>query len=248
MFPPKSQCVQEAFPLASEYIVESANKYEDALPEGGTDDLEMRRVHVCCPFMTVVLDPPWPNRSARRAGDYKTSYGTKEIKELLGMVPVRETLWEAGYVAVWVTNKAAFREMLLEEGGFFEQWGVQLVEEWTWLKVTAKGEPICKLDSRWRKPYEVLLIGRRTEGVSAAQKAEGVKRRTIVAVPDLHSRKPNLKELLGQLEGVQEGYKGLEVFARNLTSGWDAVGDEACKFQQVHHWIEESTGQSSRTR
>jgi len=138
-------------------------------------------------------------------------------------------------VAVWVTNKPAFREMLVWEGGLFEEWGVQLMEEWIWLKVTSIGEPICALDSMWRKPYEVLLIGRR-----GGERVEGdVKRRVVVGVPDLHSRKPNLKTLF---EGVmcRKGgeYEALEIFARNLTAGWWSWGNEVLKFQTVEHWAE----------
>jgi N6-adenosine-specific RNA methylase IME4 len=142
-------------------------------------------------------------------------------------------------VAVWVTNKVAFRDLLLGEGGLFEQWGVQLVEEWVWLKVTSDGEPICALDSTWRKPYEILLIGRKPGKEREAEKGGEVKRRVILAVPDLHSRKPNLKSIFEQVMGRVEGdYEALEVFARNLTAGWWCWGNEVLKFQMSEHWKE----------
>lgn len=190
-------------------------------------------------FNLVVLDPPWPNRSARRKKSYGISYGTTEIKDLLSALPIEAHLTENGLVAVWVTNKVAFRDLLLGEGGLFEQWGVQLVEEWVWLKVTSDGEPICALDSTWRKPYEILLIGRKPGKEGEAEKGGEVKRRVILAVPDLHSRKPNLKSIFEQVMGRVEGdYEALEVFARNLTAGWWCWGNEVLKFQMSEHWKE----------
>ena len=192
-------------------------------------------------FDAIVLDPPWPNRSARRKKDYSISYGNAEIQELLSSLPLQTNLDENGLVAVWITNKKTLKEMILGKGGLFEQWDVELVEEWIWLKITASGEPICALDSVWRKPYEILLIGRKRKSESAVTGDENksekeVKRRVIIAVPDLHSRKPNLKEVFETLMGLKRGYKGLEIFARNLTEGWWGWGNEVLKFQMKSCW------------
>jgi N6-adenosine-specific RNA methylase IME4 len=180
-------------------------------------------------FDCILMDPPWPNRSARRKKSYGIAYGTREINNILSSLPIQTHLAEDGIVAVWVTNKSAFRDMLLGEGGLFEKWGLCLVEEWIWLKITSRGDPICPLDSRWRKPYEIVLVGKRIE--------EDVKRRIIIGVPDLHSRKPNLSCLVQQVIGKQKGsYEALEMFARNLTAGWWAWGNEALKFQMGQYW------------
>jgi N6-adenosine-specific RNA methylase IME4 len=183
-------------------------------------------------FDLIILDPPWPNRSARRKKSYGISYGNREIKELLNSVPIANHLAEDGLVGIWITNKPAFRQVVLGEDGHFERWGVGLVEEWIWLKVTSSGEPISELGSMWRKPYEILLVGRK-----GAPSGEGVIRRILVGVPDLHSRKPNLKGLFEHVM-EKERYEALEVFARNLTAGWWAWGDEALKFQSAEYWID----------
>jgi N6-adenosine-specific RNA methylase IME4 len=185
-------------------------------------------------FPLIILDPPWPNRSARRKKAYSLSYNTFNIKSLLSSLPLQNHLKDEGYIAIWITNKDIFRQMVIGEGGLFERWSVELVEEWIWLKVTENGESICELDGLWRKPYEALLVGR-----CSAQGGE-VKRRVIVGVPDFHSRKPNLKELFG-FEGLGlmgDGYKGLEIFARNLTSGWWGWGNEVLKFQGEDAWVD----------
>lgn len=198
--------------------------------------------HAPC-FDLIVLDPPWPNRSARRKKDYSISYDNTEIRQLLFYLPLYDHLTASGMIAIWITNKDAFREMVIGPGGVFEQWGVTLVEEWIWLKTTVHGEPICELDGVWRKPYEVLLVGRRTP-----RNVEGVKRRVLVGVPDLHSRKPNLEVLFGIVRkedrNADEGsdtanFAGLEVFARNLTAGWWGWGNEVLQFQSEEHWKEE---------
>ena len=200
-------------------------------------------------FNIIILDPPWPNRSARRSKHYSISYGASEIRGLLSAIPVREKLANEGLVVMWITNKSLFREIVLGEGGLFEEWNVELVEEWVWLKVTENGEPICALDSVWRKPYEILLVGRHRSSAAfengrlvgeEEEAPERVKRRVILGVPDLHSRKPNLKGLVQKLMSLgkeKDGkYEALEIFARNLTTGWWSWGDEACKFQAEDHW------------
>jgi N6-adenosine-specific RNA methylase IME4 len=184
-------------------------------------------------FNLIVLDPPWPNRSARRKKSYGISYGNHEIRSLLSSIPLANHLADDALVGAWVTNKAAFREMVLGEGGLFQEWGVHWVEEWIWLKVTSSGEPISELSSMWRKPYEILLVGKK--GIPAGGE---VKRRVLIGVPDLHSRKPNLKSVFEQV--MKKGkYEALEVFARNLTTGWWAWGNEALKFQSEEYWIED---------
>lgn len=192
-------------------------------------------------FDIVLLDPPWPNRSARRASPYHTSL---DIKRLLSSLPLENKLADNGLIAIWITNRAAFRDLVLGkdgEWGLFEKWGVELVEEWVWLKVAANGEPVTAIDGVWRKPYEILLLGRRktAQAESEGIRRNEVKRRIILAVPELHSRKPNLKELLEPMVmSVHQGKQPrcLEIFARNLTADWTSWGDEVLKLQDVSQW------------
>lgn len=184
-------------------------------------------------FDLVVLDPPWPNRSARRKKSYNISYGTKDITALLSSIRLSHRLNEEALVGIWITNKPAFRNLILSAGGIFDHWNVELVEEWIWLKVTSEGAPICSMDSTWRKPYEILLVGRKT---SKVKPSIFIEKRIIFAVPDLHSRKPNLKALFEPL--LPTKYQALEIFARNLTAGWWAWGNEVMKFQHEEQWID----------
>lgn len=192
-------------------------------------------------FDLILLDPPWPNRSATRKSSYKRSANSSSVSDLLFGLDLDVHVAPNGYIAIWVTNRPAFRELVLGHDGLFAAWNVALVEEWTWLKVTEKGEPVTPLDGMWRKPWETLLIGRApSDRMMEARQLpdQEVKRRVVVGVPDLHSRKPCVKWLFEDLLLTDKGhgYVGLEVFARYLVSGWMSWGDEVLKYNWEGYW------------
>ncbi|KAI8629531.1 MT-A70-domain-containing protein [Xylariaceae sp. FL1651] len=183
-------------------------------------------------FDLIVLDPPWPSRSVKRkSNSYATAYDIEEARNLLSQVPVLSHLKPGGLVAVWVTNKAAVTDLLTAPGGIFAQWGVEPIGEWIWLKVTSTGEPVLNIESIWRKPWERLLIARKRGSFAPLP----VSKRVIIGVPDVHSRKPNLRELFNDI--LPGNCQGLEVFARNLTAGWWSWGNEVLFFQHRYHWV-----------
>ncbi|KAK4456736.1 MT-A70-domain-containing protein [Cladorrhinum samala] len=188
-------------------------------------------------FSLVILDPPWPNRSAKRKRSGSDSYSSlpslTQTQSLLSSIPVPSCLLPDGLVAVWITNAPRFHTLLTSI--IFPEWDVELVGEWVWLKVTSEGEPIVSLESQWRRPWERLVLGRRKGGVTRG----AVKGKVILGVPDMHSRKPNLRKLFEEAGLVERGYKGLEVFARHLTAGWWGWGDECLKFQGREWWVAE---------
>lgn len=216
-------------------------------------------------FNLILLDPPWPNRSAKRkrtgAGAYTPAADLASVRSmLLHRVPVASRLKPGGLVGVWVTNRAGVGEVLTGRGhghghgqggggygvgggggagGVFAAWGVEVVGEWTWLKVTGRGEPVVPVGSQWRRPWERLVIGRKKGGGGSG--TGPVEGKVIVAVPDVHSRKPNLRGLFEEL--LPERYEALEVFARNLTAGWWAWGDEVLLFQRRECWVEGDEGE-----
>lgn len=185
----------------------------------------------------MLLDPPWPNRSARRkkgSSSYETFEDLRDLKSMLRDLKLNDYLKQDGYVAVWITNKAKVRSAVLSNGGLFRRLNVVLHEEWIWVKTTVKGEPVTKLDGLWRKPYEVLLVGKQRPHYVPVP----VKRRVIAGVPDLHSRKPCLKSLVERWLGFEPGnYYALEIFARHLVTGWDSWGLDTLKFQVTENWV-----------
>ncbi|KAF5673812.1 mt-a70 family [Fusarium heterosporum] len=188
--------------------------------------------HMSAPkFDLVVLDPPWPNRSARRKTDkYATVSNLDEMSNLLLQIPLASHLAPDALVAVWITNKHSIQNFLTSPTGLFAAWGLELVAEWTWLKVAATGEPLFDIESTWRKPWEKLIVAKRI----GDKKPDALKPKVIVAVPDVHSRKPNLRGLFQDVLGKE--CLGLEIFARNLTAGWWSWGDDVLRFQQPQHW------------
>ncbi|KAJ5088303.1 hypothetical protein N7456_011919 [Penicillium angulare] len=243
-------------------------------------------------FNLILFDPPWPNRSVKRSREYQThSYSdmdllSKWIRDVLRVHacrPPRDTKEnlsssappplapngkqnpsQENFAAIWITNSEKARKVAYEAllgSGFI------IYEEWIWIKTTASGEAVCPLNGIWRKPYEILVIGRRYQASmvpdldidlgSTVQSAEDdllgvdpgtIPRRVIAAVPDLHSRKPNLKPIFerilfnsrskGESLGSLLEYSALEVFSRNLTAEWWACGNEVLKFNARNHWVE----------
>ncbi|KAG0642090.1 MT-A70-domain-containing protein [Tuber brumale] len=205
-------------------------------------------------FHLVLLDPPWPNKSAVRNRTY-TTLNRFDIQQLQ-RIPLSQTLIppglasgiKGGLVGIWITNKPKFRSFVLEN--LFPRWGVEFVGEWVWIKITSSGEPIFDMESRTRRPYEVLIFGRRRggsvgEGAAGKRRAgkgeaggdevvEAFPRKTILAVPDVHSRKPCIKELIERY--LPPEYNACEIFGRNLTEGWVTWGDEAIKYNWNAYW------------
>jgi N6-adenosine-specific RNA methylase IME4 len=199
-----------------------------------TDDYNLPR-H----FDVVLLDPPWPNRSAKRKGAYEQIGGMPYLKKMLLRMDIDNYLEHSAVVGVWITNKRALREHVLGPGGLFEAWNVGLFEEWIWVKTTTKGEPMFDIDSPMRKPYEILLLGRAAPNAwTTMAHAAHVRKRVIAAVPDMHSRKPCLDELLSKYAPDPAAYTALEVFSRHLVAGWTSWGNEVLKFNCDYYWAE----------
>ena len=199
-------------------------------------------------FDFILFDPPWPNRSVRRThktprSTYTNSCTLGAVKALVLQTDLDSLIADRGLVGMWITNKPAVRDLVLGNDGIFDMWGLILEEEWIWLKTTTYGEPVTVLDSKWRKPYEVLLLGRKQRSATTSMKEQvdtnlprPAKHQIIVGVPDLHSRKPCVKELIEPLMRQGKRYRALEVFARHLVSGWWSWGDECLKFNDEGFW------------
>ena len=179
-------------------------------------------------FDFILLDPPWDNRSVRRSASYTTMHDSDPMAVLRAMLG--QHIAPGALVACWITNRPSIRDTALEA---FQAWNVQLTEEWAWLKTTVDGLPVNQIGGLWRKPYEVLLLGRKNSDENQGPDSD-VRRRVIVAVPDLHSRKPHLKTLIKPF--LPTTYRALEVFARNLTAEWWSWGDEVLKHNWDGHW------------
>ena len=230
-------------------------------------------------FNLILMDPPWPNKSVRRSRHYQTHHysemdvlteGLRDILRVHSHYPKTKQgphpsethpglaiQSEQSIAAIWITNAEKARRAAYEA---LSDAGFAISEEWIWVKTTWDGQPISALDGLWRKPYEILVIGRKSGlNVDANATANDTSplpqtddltrmgeaittRRVIAAVPDLHSRKPNLKSILENVFFTETGhlqeYSALEVFARNLTAGWWAAGNEVLRFNARKCWVD----------
>ncbi|KAL4885317.1 MT-A70-domain-containing protein [Aspergillus karnatakaensis] len=200
-------------------------------------------------FNLVLLDPPWSNRSVRRSKHYHTqAYNEnqlleKKIQDILQVhsLPISDQS-PTSIAAIWITNSAKARDIAYNSLSGAE---FSVIEEWVWVKTTVDGQPISPVAGLWRKPYEVLVIGRKQDTSKLGSTADiECLRRVIAAVPDVHSRKPNLREIFEKVFFQQPGsgsgvvpYSALEAFARNLTAGWWACGNEVLKFNAEDWWV-----------
>ncbi|PGH26841.1 hypothetical protein AJ80_01422 [Polytolypa hystricis UAMH7299] len=218
-------------------------------------------------FDFILFDPPWPNTSAKRTAHYETKISFPALQVLIESVLKIHLQQQVGIAAIWITNAAKSRQAAYEA---MEAADLLPFEEWVWVKTTVEGEPVFPVDGLWRKPYEVLVLGRKMRRGKGGGKVtskrnhglEEIKRRVIFAVPDLHSRKPCLKEIVervffggvadsntvpaestwsgGERSGGSGEYSALEVFARNLTAGWWACGDEVLRFNWDGWWTDDT--------
>lgn len=193
-------------------------------------------------FRLVLADPPWENASARRAGLYD-SLAPHQLRAMA----VAPLLAARAYVAVWVTNKEPLVRFVSKS--LLPAWGAKHVATAYWLKVTCEALPVCPIDPPHptaggapHRPYEQLIIGRAGEASPELEQLEARLLQSRVLVSDAgqrHSRKPPLDQLFEPLLKAEEEKSinvttpaRLELFAREMRSGWTAWGNEVLLFQE----------------
>ncbi|GLD54636.1 methyltransferase-like protein 4 isoform X1 [Lates japonicus] len=191
-------------------------------------------VHYGRKFDLIVMDPPWENKSVKRSRRY-SSLPSSQLKRL----PIALLASTNCLVVTWVTNRPSHLRFVRDE--LYPHWGIEVLAEWFWVKVTTSGQFVFPLDSPHKKPYEVLVLGRyRSSADTAISSSEASEVPVedgclIVSVPSaLHSQKPSLSEVLKPYVGAEASC--LELFARSLQPGWTSWGNEVLKFQHSSYF------------
>ncbi|XP_053268635.1 N(6)-adenine-specific methyltransferase METTL4 [Pleuronectes platessa] len=191
-------------------------------------------VHYGRKFDLIVMDPPWENKSVKRSRRY-SSLPSSQLKRL----PIPLLASTNCLVVTWVTNRPSHLRFVREE--LYPHWGLEVVAQWLWVKVTTSGQFVFPLDSPHKKPYEVLVLGRyrpsagHSPSSSETSEVPVEDSRLIVSVPSaLHSQKPSLSEVLQRYVGADASC--LELFARSLQPGWTSWGNEVLKFQHKSYF------------
>nr|XP_019943107.1 PREDICTED: methyltransferase-like protein 4 [Paralichthys olivaceus] len=191
-------------------------------------------VHYGRKFDLIVMDPPWENKSVKRSRRY-SSLPSSQLKRL----PIPLLASTNCLVVTWVTNRPSHLRFVRDE--LYPHWGIEVVAEWFWVKVTTSGQFVFPLDSAHKKPYEVLVLGRYRPSADLSTSSSETSEvpvedsRLIVSVPSaLHSQKPSLSEVLKRYVGAEASC--LELFARSLQPGWTSWGNEVLKFQHTSYF------------
>ncbi|KAL5218945.1 hypothetical protein ABZP36_019629 [Zizania latifolia] len=184
-------------------------------------------------YNLIVVDPPWENGCVRQ----KVVYPTLSNRHLL-YLPVQELAHSAGaLLALWITNREKMWKFVEEE--LFPSWGIKDLTVFYWLKVKPDGSLIGDLDLFHHRPYECLLAGyvNLNKEDARGSKFKFLKeRQVIISVPGANSRKPPLQKLLSEYIPGPKPAKCIELFARELVSGWTSWGNEPLHFQDAMYF------------
>ncbi|XP_062024032.1 methyltransferase-like protein 2 isoform X2 [Rosa rugosa] len=245
-------CEQCVLPLFNNLVVnESSNDVEAEVltsryilpPKSSFYMSDMGQIHNLIPaesdfgFSVIVVDPPWENGSARQKSRYKTLPNRYFLS-----IPIKQLCHTDGaFVALWVTNREKLRDFVEKE--LFPAWGVTHVATFFWLKVKADGSLICDLDLFHHRPYECLLVGICRGKVMNSKQLLGSDHipdnQIILSVPGDYSRKPPIGGLLQELAPRLKGGRSIELFAREMTTGWVSWGNEPLHFQESRNFVTE---------
>ncbi|GMP81207.1 hypothetical protein CsSME_00035995 [Camellia sinensis var. sinensis] len=192
-----------------------------------------------CGFNLILVDPPWENSSAHQ----KLKYPTLPNRYFLSLPIKKLTHTDGALVALWVTNREKLRGFVEKE--LFPSWGVKYMATLYWLKVKADGLLISELDLFHHRPYECLLVGYCHGKAMDSESLSGLKpipdNQVFISVPGDYSRKPPMGELL--LDYVP-GFRSphcIELFSREMISGWTSWGNEPLYFQESRNFLKRTT-------
>lgn len=162
-------------------------------------------------FACIYADPPWcyGNQGTRAATD--KHYPTMTVDEIAAL-PVGELAAAESHLWLWTTNG-----FLFECPRLFDAWGFGFKSSYVWVK------PQIGIGNYLRNSHEFLLLAVRGGLVGAATDVRSWGEFDRSA----HSAKPE-RVRTEVVERVSPGPR-LELFARALTPGWTAWGNEIAR-------------------
>jgi len=176
------------------------------------------RLHPQDGYDVIYADPPWPfrawgrNRKGRNVEDH---YRTMPLEDILSL-PVGDLAATDSVLFLWVTGP--FLERAFEVAG---AWGFQYRSiGFTWIKYTSGGVPRTGMGYHTRSNAEICIRASRGKGVPRVRKDV----HSVVEAPvTRHSAKP--AEVRRRIEDLYGDRRRMELFARVISPGWDALGD-----------------------
>lgn len=188
-------------------------------------------------YAMAEMDPPWgwTSFAGKASAPHRTAeepYPTMTLDEMKAL-PVPDLLAKDAIVHMWVIG--SHLDQALELGKF---WGLTFRSDGlVWVKTGKHDASVRPIGmGKWvRKQVEYgLLFGQGRPSRADAgvrQLIETFDDPVIYAPKREHSRKPD--ERYERLERLVDGPR-VELFARQPRTGWDAFGNETCKFANPH--------------
>ena len=166
----------------------------------------------------IYCDPPWRyNDKLDLQGEgAATHYNVMTINDLKKM-PINDIGKKDSIMFMWVTMP------LMQEGlDLMKAWGYEYRTCFNcWIKLNPKAKTVFKGIGRWvMGNAELCLLGKKGKPQREVKHVHQV----VCADRGKHSQKPEeTRERIVELMGDK---KRIELFARNITPGWDVFGNE----------------------
>ena len=167
-------------------------------------------------FAALLVDPPWGYEQKRLPGAAEKHYPTMSIDDICAL-PVADIAAENSVLFLWATFA-----MLPEALRVIQAWRFQYKAlAFLWLKKNKKADSFFFGLGFWtRGNAEVCLLA--TRGHPKRQN-KGISQLIIFPV-EAHSKKPDI--VRDKIVTLMGDVPRIELFARERTPGWEALGNE----------------------
>lgn len=174
-------------------------------------------------YQTIYADPPWrfQNRTGKVAPEHKrlSRYKTMSLEDIKAL-PVCKLSDDKAHLYLWVPNA------ILPDGlAVMDAWGFEYKGNLVWEKVRKDGGPDGRgVGFYFRNVTEILLFGIKRKSMPNRTLVPARSQVNLIrAQKREHSRKPD--EFISLIEACSQGPR-IELFSRELHSGWDCWGDQ----------------------
>lgn len=168
-------------------------------------------------YQIIYADPPWSYNDKMKGHSFSLDHEySTEKKSLIASLPINNISEKDSVLFLWVVSP------LLDEGiETLKAWGFKYKTlAFCWSKHTKNNKKVSNL-GRWTMGnVELCLLGvkghpqRICKNIKQLVEAERTK----------HSKKPDI--VRGRIVSLMGDLPRIELFARQKTPGWDAIGNE----------------------
>ena len=151
--------------------------------------------------------------------------GDRHPHPIHGVVSTKKIIQDDSYCTIGGTKTADLQknraniELFRKKYRGITEWYFYSVV-YPWIKLASTGETVYPLNSPHKVPTERLLF-------FSSPNQKPIRRKNIFSIASsVHSRKPQIYKILESEFQSETPLKFLELFARNLHSGWLSIGND----------------------